>query len=139
MTRIGLRPQVPPEWQTDAVLDQASPGDGEKYTVLDTKKNVRVITIACRCTWSVQATRMDVFVTVDGIALSGGVSSPASNTPYYVYVAWALEAGLIALGTSTAELRKSFLLEGRSVKVEVSVTGGTVSKLEARVKYAKWP
>jgi len=41
------------------------------------------------------------------------------------------------LVTTDVEVTRSFLLEGRSVKVEAETTGGTVSNLSATVKYAK--
>lgn len=124
--------------QADATLSQANPVSGTKYTVLDTTKNVRIIAAFVQCTWTVQPTPLEIHVTIDGQSITHLVGNPASATDYETAMNLNSEAAqpLSAVGT---RLNWGFDYEGRSVKVEVEITGGTVSNLAARVKYAKIP
>jgi len=130
--------QVVFEHQADATLSQNNPGDGTKYTVLATTRNVRIIGISVQCSWTVQPTPLEIHLTIDGQTLTFGQSNPVSATPYYprtlMGIAQLANDSLMMTG-SAQDI--SFLLEGRSVKVEVEITGGTVSNLSARVKYAR--
>jgi len=127
-----------PALQADAVLDQAAPTSGLKYTVLNTTKNVRLISIAVKCTWTVQPNPLEVHLTIDGQAWTFAIGNAVTDT-YYVPIINADDLptafGFDVVGISKY---KEFLIEGRSVKVEAEVTGGTVSNLYCRVKYAKW-
>ena len=125
-----------PEHQADAVLNQANPISGTKYTVLPTTKNVRIITIATKVTWTVQPSPLELHIIIDGVNIPISQIDPVSDTWYNAELvdSWTPSAGF-----STAHHpHRSFLLEGRSVKVEVEITGGTVSNLNSIVKYAKW-
>lgn len=121
--------------QPDAAISQANPVSGTKYTVLDTVKNARIISIAVWVTWTVQPAPLEIHITIDGIALTCNFTSPVSTTPYSVQNV-ATDAGFI-LATPLLDAYRAFLLEGRSIKVEAEITGGTVSNLSARVKYAR--
>jgi len=124
-----------PEHQADATLSQANPTSGTKYTVLDTTKNVRLLSIEVACTWTVQPTPLEAHISIDGQSYTAPFTDPVSA----VYYEYALGGGAADVLTATAiQYNRAFLLEGRSVKVEVEITGGTVSNLTARVKYAKW-
>jgi hypothetical protein len=128
--------------QADATLSQANPVSGTKYTVLDTVKNARIITIAITVTWTVQPAPLEVWVTIDGQTLRFFHATPVSAQPYEAITNAPQNADqpLIEIGAwATEPYNFGFLLEGRSVKVEVETTGGTVSNLSARVKYAKIP
>jgi len=127
-----------PVRQADATLNQASPTSGTKYTVLDTVKNARILHIVVACTWTVQPTPLEIHVTIDGVAVSFSQTDPVSTSEYEAaYTSPFYDAqGMADAGTRGAY--RAFLDEGRSVKVEVEITGGTVSNLSARVKYAKW-
>jgi len=136
MVRFGQRPVVP-ENQADATLSQDNPVSGTKYTVLDTTKNVRIIGIEIDCTWTVQPTPLEIHVTIDGIAMIFAQTNPVSATPYRALLNPAYAADNQFM-TAATNLDVPFLIEGRSVKVEVETTGGTVSNLSAKVKYAKF-
>jgi len=126
-----------PKHQADAVLNQANPVSGTKYTVLDTMYNVRLISLAVKCTWTVQPTPLEMHVTLDGRLITLIQNDPVSGTSYYpYYLSFLSEDG--TLTTQQDIINKPFFLEGRTVKIEVEITGGTVSNLSARVKYAKW-
>lgn len=126
--------------QPDAVLNQANPVSGTKYTVLDTTKNARIISMTITPTWTVQPDPIQIHVTIDGQAWIFQHSTAVSATPYETDLLPQMaknEQGLVdATGGPRASYR-SFTFEGKSVKVEVETTGGTVSNLSARVKWAK--
>jgi len=130
-----------PEHQPDAYLSQANPVSGTKYVVLDTTKNVRIISLEAKITWATtQPTPLKVHLTIDGEALRYYVNDPVSGTLYYAYpVPDQIPQGQ-GLGTTPYSRQKAFLLEGRSVKVEAEIIWATTqpTPLQCRVKYAKW-
>lgn len=122
--------------QPDATLNQSNPASGTKYTVLDTKGHkVKIISIAVKCIWTVQPTPLEIHLTIDGQALVFSQTNPASASWYIAFIDPSLSAN--GFGTSVETARRAFLIEGRSVKVEAEITGGTVSNLSVRVKWAK--
>jgi len=138
------------EYQDDALVDMSGgtpPVSGTKYewstdgsvaNALGTQKNVRIIGIECKVTWTVQPTPLEVHITVDGVELTGGMTNPTTATSYYVIMR-SFSAGALVVSTVDSLPSSPFIVEGRSVKVEVETTGGTVSALTARVKWAKIP
>jgi len=122
--------------QADAILSQANPISGDKYTVLDTTKNVRIIGIQAVVTWTVQPTPLECHITIDGLSLTASQTDPVSGTGYHVEI---VEGGGTFRFTLATHENRAFLVEARSIKIEVETTGGTVSNLSARVKYAKIP
>jgi len=129
-----------PAHQADAVLSQANPVSGTKYTVLDTTKNVRIISIAAMITWATtQPTPLEVHITIDGVAITVSKTDPVTATPYEVANKSPESAGLV-FTSATQEYRGLGILEGRSVKIEVEITWSTTqpTPLFCRVKYAKW-
>ena len=126
--------------QDDAVLDQDNPDSGVKYTVLDTTRNVKIESIIAVCTWSVQPSPLEIHLTVDGQAIRYSLTDPES-TKFYLAVRTAECAPanqlLFAIPATRSADYRAFLKEGRSVKVEAEITGGTVSNLSARMKWSK--
>ena len=124
--------------QPDVALDQANPVSGTKYEVLAETKNVRLISVTAICTWTVQPTPIEIHITIDGQVHTHYFNDPESAKPYYVdYAQEHITSASQVLGGAAA--KRAFLRECRSVKVEAEITGGTVSNLSARVKYAKIP
>ena len=123
-----------PKHQPNALLTQANPVSGTKYTVLDTTRNVRIIGIGAQCVWTAQPTPLEIWVTVDGQTLRFYKTDPATAV-WYAAREHDLATEDSSLSGTLAAI--AFLLEGRSVKVEAEITGGTVSNLNARVKWAK--
>lgn len=124
----------------DAVLSQASPVSGTKYTVLAITKNCRILSLVVQVTWSVQPNPLEAHLTIDGIPLIITQANPASATPYAMAQSVAADflaavAGVFVTVYSAVNVPIQY--EGRSVKVEVEITGGTVSLLECRVKYSR--
>jgi len=124
--------------QADAVLDQAAPVSGDKYTVLDTTKNVRIFAISLIVTWTVQPTPLELHITIDGQTQKYSMTNPVSATGYQPKLASGRAAGIMFLDPTDTIISRAFLFEARSIKIEVETTGGTVSNLHCRVKYAKW-
>lgn len=133
------RPSPIPEMQADVTLTQANPVSGTLYTVLSTTRNARIYGACARATWDVQPNPLQLHFTVDGNALSHNYTNPVTATWYYPsnYPA-AAETAQGMSSTAQPNQDGSFLHEGRSVKVEAETTGGTVTELASRVKYAKW-
>jgi len=133
-----------PEHQADAFLSQTNPVSGTLYTVLDTTKNVRIISIAAWVTWSTtQPTPLDVVITIDGQTIIFSTTNPVSVTPYVaaLYPSQAEVGQFLRAETDTLALfRLPFSIEGRSVKVEARITWATTqpTPLACRVKYAKY-
>lgn len=132
----------PEVWQLqeDAVLNQADPVSGTKYGVgvLGTaQKNVRLIYICVKCVWTVQPDPLELHLTINGRSITMGRSAPDTDVWYYPTFSNSQEFVLNA--TDPAISRAFFLDKSRSVKIEAEITGGTVSNLSARVKWAKMP
>lgn len=128
--------------QADATLSQANPVSATLYTVLATTKNVRIISIKTNITWAVtQPTPLEVVVTIDGITMIFWVTNPGSATDYFASVEAGVDETLQTLETTDRlKTGRPFLLEGRSVKVEVRITWAVTqpTPLVCRVKYAKF-
>jgi len=146
---IVIPPFLPvPEHQADALVTMdggTPPVSGTKYEwsstgavagALGTQKNVRLIALAIKCVWTVQPDPLEIHFTIDGVTFLMSKSNPVSDTWYYPTLTGA--AADLAADTTDYALRRAFLLGGREVKVEAEVTGGTVSALYLRVKWAKW-
>lgn len=136
----GIRHVIPPTYQAPATIAQANPVSGQKYTVLDTTKNVRVYSVSVSVTWTVQPTPLEVHFTIDGQAITHTFANPVSNTFYdAVLTASAIPtAQVLRITTDAVPQYRAFLYEGKSIKIEAETTGGTVQVLDCRVKYAKW-
>lgn len=139
----GVRTAIlPPRQQPDAVLSQANPVSTTLYTVLATTRNVRIISMSDFITWAVtQPTPLDIIVTIDGQTIIFVRDNPVSGTPYSA--TWQEYSAEVVQTQGPANANtpnRSFLLEGRSVKVEARVTWAVTqpTPLVYRVKWAKW-
>jgi len=135
--KIGTRPQVPPEQQPDAALTQANPVQNTWYTVLDTTPNARIIGMACAVLTTGET--IEVRMTVDGQVKTGSMALSA-DTGYYVYLYTGSDASKLYFTSSVIEqYGRSFIIEGRSVKVEIrKTTAAGAGNLWACVSYARW-
>jgi len=130
---------VCPLYQPPATLNQANPVAGTWYTVLSETESVRMCGMGIKCTWTVQTKPLQLRITIDGEVMIPTIDSPISNT-YYIPRDVPYSSNL-AFQTFSYNHAVAFLLEGRSVQVEAqcgSTTPGTVSKLSASMKWAKW-
>ena len=134
------------EQQADAAISQANPVSTTLYTVLDTTKNVRILSISAKITWAVtQPTPLEVLITIDGNTIIHLIANPTTAQDYIakktVHTNEANQELLAMSGGTASELVSSTLYEGRSVKVQARVTWATTqpTPLVCRVKYAKIP
>lgn len=127
-----------PAHQADAVLSQANPVSGTKYTVLATAYNVRLIELVAIVTFTVQPNPLEIHETIDGVALVWAQGNPASATGYFATSIGGASSTGGGFATAATHSSRAFLHEGRTVKIEAETTGGTVQNLDGRVKYAKW-
>lgn len=143
MTRQVIDGKQAFQQQADAAISEDNPVSATSYTVLDTTKNVRIISISASVTWGVNQPILSVVVTIDGITTTFSFNAPVSLSNYFacplVYGGEASQSLVLAAGTS-ADSSRAFLVEGRSIKVEANYVGGAgTTKLVCRVKYAKIP
>lgn len=118
-------------------LSQDNPVSGTQYGVGQVAgRRVRILSMAAKCTWTVQPTPLEVWLIIDGISWRFYVDDPVSNTWYSACLNSASISTSQTLSTTLNEASRSFLIEGRNVTITAEITGGTVSNLAARVKYA---
>jgi hypothetical protein len=121
--------------QAIALLAQAAAVQNTWYTVLDTTLNCRVIGVCVAMSVAIETLQMRI--TIDGNILSGEQAAAVVGTIYHGILLQTNLAQNLTM-TSTVPLTRSFLLEGRSVKVEVRKTTAVgAGTLTASVVYAK--
>ena len=130
----ALVPRVQPLLSYDNTIPPVS---ATWYTAF-TGKNIRLITLLVRCDWTVQPV-LDVKATIDGNIFAWTLALPTS-AQYYA-IDWdstnSLAQPLIIAGADNNR-NKSFVVEGKSLLIEVKRTGGTCSAIYVRGLYAKW-
>ncbi len=131
------------EWtlQPDAYLSQDDPVSATWYPILPTTLNARILSVYCNVDWGVtQPTPLELRVTVDGIPIIYAQANPVSATPYYPQPAGDLAmAGQYMTPTTDYAWYKPFIIEGRSISVDVRITWAVTqpTPLRSRVKWAK--
>ena len=140
--------------QDDSVTIVAAPVSGTKYewragasgagAALGTQKNVRIIGIAIKVTWATtQPDPLEAHLTIDGQPVTYTQANPVSAPSEYYAIneLGAAETAQLFNTASVEAVRKAFLREGRSVKLECEVTWATTqpTDLTMRVKWTKIP
>lgn len=120
----------------DAVIAQANPVSGTRYAVLRTS-NARIISLFAQVTWTVQPDPLEIHMTIDGQTLRWYKGNPVTATGYEPENGAAADPGWMNLNITGYFAYRAFILEGRQIFIEAETTGGTVSLLDCRVKYAK--
>jgi hypothetical protein len=130
--------------QADVAISQNNPVSDELYEVLPTTLNVRIISIGAVITWATtQPTPLDIVVTVDGQSLIFRKTNPVTNVGYeasFILCQADIQQSIASINLlSSSTPYRAFLLEGRSVRVQVRVTWATTqpTPLVCRVKWAK--
>ena len=93
------------------------------YTVLDTTERVRLIMINMRMATNIET--LQVQITIDGVVLAGEQVAAVVGTDYKAVLtatAYAQSLGIVSSADTAFLGLRPFLLEGRSVKVEVRKT-----------------
>ena len=107
--------------QPDATLDQADPVQNTWYTIID-EKNCQIIGISV--TVLVADETLEVQFIVDGVTIPGAGSPVTAGTTMYVYllVSTPTQAKILLSSTSAYGSYNAFIIEGRSVKVQIRKT-----------------
>ena len=125
----------PPKNQPDKVVDNA-PVSTTVYPVLPMTKDVRILSIAIKDVFTVQPDPLEVILNINGFERVALVNNPTTNTYYYIYNP---EAGsTFALASTSYAHSRAFFIEEQQIKVDCRTTGGTVSQMVCRLKWAKW-
>jgi len=122
------------ELQAIATLDQDPPVQNTWYTILDTTKNVRVISIACRQIHTeAGAITTECRIIIDGRTLT---ASQAMNDSTWYYNYMKLNAEGMNMSTTSQPIC-AVPIEGHSVKIEMRITDapGTAQQLDGSVIY----
>jgi hypothetical protein len=127
--------------QADAAISQANPVSTTLYEVLATTANVRIISIGAQIDWAVtQPTPMEVLVTIDGQVITFSVANPVSGSGHGAVIDSNTIIQALVSGSGFAYNLRGFLLEGKSVRVQIRITWAITqpTPLTCRVKYAKY-
>lgn len=150
-TRASVAPAQVFQQQADVLVDMSGgtpPVSGTKYewstdgsvaNAIGTQRNVRIYSIQAACTWTVQPTPLEIHITIDGNAIIHTKTDPVSAASYYGQNHSGNAPSNQLLAATQYYDRRGFVYEGRSIKIEAEITGGTVSALNARIKWAKIP
>jgi len=121
----------------DAVLNQANPTSGLEYEVLPTTEKVRIKSISISVAWTVQPSPLEVHFTVDGLTRRHYFNNPVTATQYYVERGQThLDSSSQVMAVTTVQSSRAFLIEAKSLRITAETTGGTVSNITVRIKYA---
>ena len=133
-----VAPQYVPELQACATLNQAAPVQNTWYPILATTRNVRVYGVVVKVADTGED--LQIKLTVDGVELASSANLvAAANTGYYVYLLPYVTGCFIQHDDNASGKARAFLMEGRSVKVEVrKVTANGAGNLQGCVVYGKW-
>jgi hypothetical protein len=117
--------------QADSILNQAAPVQNTWYTVLDTVVNARLIGLGILIADTGET--LEVRLTVDGNIIIGSGAAVA-GTDYHAMVH--THATGTVLTFSSTDAPRAFMLEGRSLKVEVrKTTAAGAGNLKACAAY----
>lgn len=131
----GLVGRMPPTHQADAVLAQAAPVQNTYYPILNTTSNCRVLAIFGMVADTGET--LQLRLTIDGQVIENTAAAVPANT-YFEAVHFV--GGVIEWTTiDTGARYRAFLIEGKSVKVEIrKTTIAGAGNLNGRVRYQKW-
>lgn len=124
--------------QPDAYVSIDDPTVGQLYSVppFDVeRRDVRIIGMAAACTWTGAPSEGAIYITMDGQLITYKCEGPVSGTVYYATNGLAEPESNQTL--SDTEPTAPFLREGKHIKIQAKITGGTVTNLWVRVKWAK--
>jgi hypothetical protein len=99
-------------------------------------EDVRILSIEADVTWTGQPSPLEAHVTVDGVAVEFRMWNPVSATFYLAALASDVDENVLTALFDGAYSR-AFLLEGQNIAITIETTGGTVSQLNALVKWQR--
>lgn len=126
-----------PEMQEEVTLNQAAPVQNTYYTILDTTENCRVYSCVVRV--DTTGENLQVRVTVDGQVFTSPSTGVGANTDFMVALGPTTTAGQAYKIMTAATNWGAFIIEGRSVKIEVrKTTAAGAGNLKGNCRYGKW-
>lgn len=138
----GIRHVIPPTFQADAVISQANPVSGTKYTVLPSTANVRLRSLSIKADWTVQPTPLESHITFDGIETTYAGANPATGDYFSPTTDQDSGAGAPTSQVMVNQWTDRYIdimpVESKSMSITGEITGGTVQLLYCRVKYLRW-
>jgi hypothetical protein len=123
------------------VLNQANPVSGTPYPVLAATEDVMIISIVASVTWTVQPSPIETHVLLDGETITHTQPNPVSGIRYYAVIA--PESDETTQGLDLFDdmnfnaYHREYVHLGQSAAITAETTGGTVSNLSCRVKWAR--
>ena len=136
----GQRRSMQGIWVTkpDAAISQANPVSGTIYPVLAaTTSPTRILGVVCSVTWTVQPTPLELYIIIDGITFTYAVVNPISTQGYEPRKQGQYAPDGNELVVSPNQISYyPYLMEGKTVSISAETTGGTVSNISCRVRYA---
>lgn len=125
--------------QADATIDLA-PASGTKYPLgvfSATQAYVRIKSVSAIVTFTVQPDPLEIHLVIDGVTHIFAFTNPVTATNYYLETINADR--LPTTQYLTVNVRNQpFIIEGKSVtELSAEITGGTVSNMKARAKWAR--
>lgn len=124
-----------PALQADATLSQAAAVVNTWYTALDTTINARII--AASVSIDTANETLEMRFTIDGQTIAKTALAATAGTSYIAD--YYQDNTSLRLALTGNMHTRTYLLEGRSVKVEVrKTTNNGAGTLTCRVSYAKW-
>lgn len=128
-----IRTELTFELQEDATLAQAPPVQNTWYTILDTTLNVRIYGVDIKVEDDNET--LQVRITVDGQTKTGSKACTA-DTSYDVRFPYT--GGVLIIDSTIRMDYSTFMIEGRSVKIEIRKTTATgTGTLRGRAQYGK--
>ena len=124
--------------QPDAYVSINDPTVGLLYSIppFDVeRRDVRIIGVAANCTWTGAPSEGAIYITMDGQLITYLCSGPVSGTTYYATNGLAESESNQTLSDTSPAV--PFLREGKRIKIQAKITGGVVTNLWVRVKWAK--
>jgi hypothetical protein len=103
-------------------------------------QNVRILGIACDVAWVVtQPTPLEIVMTIDGQVLTFVQANPVSGSFYFPWIREFNANNALDMSVASQAPDKAFLIEGKSLKIEVRITWAITqpTPLEVRVKWAR--
>lgn len=126
-----------PKAQAIATLNQAAPVQNTWYTILSEQKNCRLIGFGASV--AVADETLEIRLTVDGVVFSTVALACTAGTVYYGYLSQNNVAQICGLSATEYTSFKTFIIEGRTVKLEIRKTTALgAGTLTAAVCYQLW-
>lgn len=126
--------------QPDAVLSEVNPVSGTPYGVgalAAAVEDVRIISAVATVTWTVQPTPLEIHIAIDGVNITHFVDNPISTQYYDAKLSGGTSEATQPLDAASLGQYRAFLYGGQSIAVTAETTGGTVSNLSCRIKWAR--